>query len=73
MTSFFDRQVNCMTQPERGLVWSMLTIVLDPLAPGMPVEAWNAAWSTATFNAAERQEWFRTGFGLVNVFIDRLS
>lgn len=69
MTSFFDRQTNCLTQPERQLVWGFLTIVLDPLAPGMPKPAYDAAWAGSGRYGELREVEFRAEFGLVNLEI----
>jgi len=69
VTSFFDRQTNCLTEPERQLVFGFLTIVLDPLAPGMPKAAFDLAWLSATWGAELREENFRAAFGLFNLTI----
>lgn len=69
MTSFFDRQTNCLTEPERQLVFGFLQVVLDPLAPGMPKAAFDLAWLTTSWGAALREENFRAAFSLHNLAI----
>lgn len=69
MKSAFDYQTNCLSQPERQLVFGFLQIVLDPLAPGMPLAAFDLAWLTAGYAAEKREEVFRGAFGLYNLQI----
>lgn len=70
MTSFFDRQYNCLTQPEKDLTWGFLMVVLDPLSPGMPKAAYDAAWMTAGGVGGHRENIYRETFGVVNVYIE---
>ncbi len=69
MTSFFDYQTNCQPEPERSLIWSFLTIRLDPFSPGMPALAYDAAWLAAGGTGGEREQAFRSSFGLENVTV----
>lgn len=68
MASFFDRQTNCLTQPERQLVFALGQIVDDPLAPGMPQAAYDLAWLGVP-NGELREQVFRQQFGLYNLEI----
>lgn len=70
MTSFFDYQTNCQNEPERSLIWSFLTIRLDPFSPGMPVTAYEAAWLGYGGVGSPREEAFRASFVLTNVPVD---
>jgi len=71
--SSFDYQTNCLTEPERQLVWSFLQVVLDPLLPGMPKAVFDLAWLTAGYAAEKREEVFRGAFGLYNVNIAEIE
>lgn len=73
MSSFYDRQTNCLTEPERQLVWAFLLLSLDPLSPGMPVEAWDLAWSAAGYAVGERKSVIRSFLGLIDVPIGELT
>lgn len=70
MTSFFDRQTNCLSEPERQLVWTFLLISLDPFTPGMVQTAYDAAWTNAGGVGGARELEFRSAFALNNVRID---
>lgn len=70
MTSIFDRQTNCYTQPERSLLISLLLCVTDPTCPGLPLAAWDAGWAPYGEYGELRQANFRAAFGLVNVHIE---
>jgi hypothetical protein len=73
VTSLFDRQTNCLTSPERELVWTFLTISLDPLVPGMLASVYNAAWLTAGGVGGIRELTFRDAFRLTNVHIAEIE
>jgi hypothetical protein len=69
VTSLFDRQTNCLTSPERELVWAFLTVSLDPLVPGVLATVYNAAWVVAGGIDGVRECAFRGTFRLINVNI----
>jgi hypothetical protein len=69
VTSFFDRQTNCLPSPERELVWTFLTIYLDPLVPGILVDVYNLAWAGLGEYGEYREAAFRSSFHLTNVHI----
>lgn len=69
MTSFFDRQTNCLTEPEKQLVWTFLLISLDPFTPGMVQTAYDAAWVGAGGVGGPREVAFRAAFSLHNLTI----
>lgn len=73
MTSFFDRQTNCLTEPERELVWTFLLISLDPFTPGMVKTAYDAAWAGYGVFGEKREEIFRAAFALNNVHIGEVD
>lgn len=73
MTSTFDRQTNCLTEPERELVWSFLLIHLDPFAVGMPKAAYDLAWAGLGSFGERREVVFRGAFALNNVHIGELD
>lgn len=70
MTSFFDRQYNCLSEPEKELTWAFLLIVLDPLSPGMPKAAYEAAWATHGGVGGARETAYRRAFSLIDVHIE---
>lgn len=70
MSSFFDRQYNCLTEPEKELTWAFLMIALDPLSPGMPKAAYDAAWLAHGGVDSERENAYRAAFRLINVHIE---
>lgn len=69
MSSVFDYQTNCLTEPERELVWTFLLVSLDPFTPGVLKDVYDLAWSTASYAAEEREAAFRASFELHNVVI----
>lgn len=69
MTSFFDRQTNCLTEPERELTFGFLLIHLDPFAAGMVKTAYDAAWAPLGVFGEQREEVYRATFGLHNLTI----
>lgn len=73
MISFFDYQTNCQPEPERSLIWSFLTIRLDPFTPGMPVLAYNASWLASGGVGSGRELAFRSSFVLENVHVGELE
>lgn len=70
MTSLFDYQFNCQPEPEKTLIWTFLTIELDPLVPGMVEAVYNLAWAGTGGVGGEREKAFRASFALSNVRID---
>jgi len=70
MTSFFDRQYNCLSDPEKDLTFAFLTLSLDPLSVGMPRAAYDVAWSSVGGVGGERELAYRAAFGLVDVHIE---
>lgn len=70
MTSFFDYQYNCQPEPEKSLIWALLTIALDPLVPGMLEAVYALSWVGAGGVGGERESAFRSSFALYNVHID---
>jgi hypothetical protein len=70
MTSFFDRQFNCLSAPEKELTWAFLLIALDPLSPGMPKPAYDAAWIGLGGEDGDRERAYRAAFRLINVRIE---
>lgn len=70
MSSFFDRQFNCLSQPEMDLTWGFLILSLDPLSVGMPKASYEAAWLAFGGVGGERENAYRQTWGLVNVHIE---
>jgi len=70
VTSFFDRQFNCLSEPEKELTWAFLLIVLDPLSPGMPLPAYEAAWTAHGGLDGPREIAYRAAFNLIDVYIE---
>jgi hypothetical protein len=73
VSSFFDYQYNCQPEPEKSLIWTFLTIVLDPLVPGMLEPVYALAWSGAGGVGGERELAFRASFHLYNLQVDPLE
>ena len=73
MTSFFDYQYNCQPEPEKSLIWAFLTIVLDPIVPGILEPVYALAWAGTGGVGGEREAAFRASFVLTNVTIDPLE
>ena len=73
MTSFFDRQTNCLSEPERQLVWTFLLVSLDPFTPGMVQAAYDAAWLGVGGVGGARELEFRSAFTLNNVHIGEVD
>ena len=69
MTSAFDRQTNCLTEPERELVFGFLLIHLDPFTPGMLKTAYDSAWLGYGAFGEKREAVFRGAFALYNLSI----
>lgn len=70
MTSFYDRQSNCLSEPEKGLLWAFLLLRLDPLSPGMTKASYELAWASAGGVGTEREQAFWNALALTNVHID---
>ena len=69
MTSAFDVQTNCLSEPERELVWTFLLISLDPLVPGMLKAVYDLAWAPLGTFGELREKAFRGSFALINLQI----
>jgi len=70
LTSLFDRQYNCLTQPEKDLTWAFLTVALDPFTPGVVQAVYDAAWVSVGGVGGQRESVYREAFGLINVYIE---
>jgi len=66
----YDRQVNCLTNPERYLVEAFRVLVFGALVNPMPQAVYDAFWTTATWGEALRRGAFENAFSLVMVTID---
>jgi len=73
MTSFFDYQYNCQPEPEKSLIWTFLTLVDDPLVPGILEPVYALAWLGTGGIGGEREAAFRASFALYNLQIDPLE
>jgi len=70
---FFERQVNCLTNPERLLVEAFRLLVFGALVNPMPKTVYDAVWSTATWGEELRRQSFEVSFALIMVPIDEIE
>lgn len=70
---FFERQVSCLTQPEKYLVEAFRVLVFGALVNPMPLAVYEAFWATAAWGTDLRRTEFELAFSLVIVSIDELS
>jgi len=66
----YNRQVNCLTNPERYLVEAFRVLVFGVMVNPMPEAVYDAFWATATWGESLRREVFEEAFSLVMVTID---
>jgi hypothetical protein len=67
--TLFDRQYNCLPEPEKSLTWTFLTIAMDPLVPGMLAVVYDLAWLGTGGTGGARELAYRAAFALENVSI----
>mgnify|MGYP006380929861 CR=1 FL=1 len=67
---FYERQVNCLTQPERSIVEVFRVLVFGLMVNPCPKSIYDTLWSTATWGIEQRKEVFERAFELVIVTID---
>jgi len=70
VTTVFDRQFNCLTEPEQDLVWAFFMLSLDPVTPGMLESVYEAAWSGIGGVGGHRENAFANAWNVVNVHIE---
>lgn len=70
---FYERQVNCLTHPERDLVEAFRVLVFGILVNPMPQVAYDVFWATAAWGEDIRRDVFEDAFAIVMVTIDDIG
>lgn len=70
---FYERQVNCLPNPERSLVEAFRVLVFGLLVNPMPLVVYDAFWLTASWGEGVRRDEFEAAFSLIIVTIDEIG